>query len=102
MSTRTCQVAKSGEPCGDLGLWRPVLTLRPKGYTGTPVKAFLGLVVCESHKSQAELKHFLGEEGWNQIVAAMNAQGLALPDRDSTELTFEPAGASPDPEKFKK
>jgi hypothetical protein len=87
------QCARKG--CRYFGTWRPVLLLRPsRTYTGKPIEAVIGLLVCGDHR-EASAEKFLTTEMWESLVEWCTQQGKAAPHRPSTRLEYrKPEGSS--------
>lgn len=88
---RAC--AREEEPgmkCPWPGDWQPVLLLyAPAEYhSPQPIRAALGMAVCDRHKDVARLEHFLSGPGWAQIVEGLRRAGKVAPDRARTQLAW--------------
>lgn len=80
---------KSG--CARPGRWQPVLLLyAPKSYGNcSPIQSVLGLRVCDACRDEAQVRDFVGDEGWAQIRHALRNAGKVIPDRDRTQLAWQ-------------
>lgn len=75
--------------CTNEGTAHPVLELRPRGYTGQPANAVLGIRICDEHQPTLSAQDFITDEGWQVLVETARALGKATPDRASTTLHWE-------------
>lgn len=87
------------ETCGRTGCTnpateRPVLILKPRFYLGKPVRAMLGLGLCDEHVKGTELADVMGDEGWQRILSGFDAAKLMHPARELTKLDFVPIGST--------
>ena len=79
----------SRKGCPKNGLWHPVMLLRaPLDYGETPpVRAVIGLKVCDDHKFP-DPKEWITDEGWAQIEAGFRSQSFVIPDRGRVQIEF--------------
>jgi hypothetical protein len=91
---RCARKTDDGMRCIADGEWQPVLMMYAPFIHGnsSPVTAPLGLAVCQKHKQEATLDHFLSDEGWEQIAAGFDAIGRVVPDRKRTKLAWRKYG----------
>lgn len=89
---RCCRKMPDGTPCPGEGIAQPVLLIyAPKKYGNcSPIKAALGLAVCQKHERSARVEDFVSDDGWKQIENEFAAVGRVLPDRSRTQLAFQP------------
>ncbi len=74
--------------CKELGKWRPVIVARVKPM-GMPLRAMIGLLVCDHHQARLMLDDVLSAEGWKMICSVIRSTGKAVPRRDLTHLEWE-------------
>lgn len=67
---------------------RPSLVLKA-GPAVTPLVARLDIVLCSECARDAEVEHFVTDEGWQQLLDALKAKGLVPPRRELTEVIFD-------------
>ncbi len=53
-----------------------------------PLRAVLGLRICNLHRAQMSLADVLGDEGWKMLRAQIAAVGRILPRRQDVTLEF--------------
>lgn len=83
--------AKCGrKDCQNEGTAHPVLLLTFSGYSGPPMEAMLGLLVCDQHQAETSAADLISDEGWAQITEAITAAKKVLPERSLTKLRWEP------------
>lgn len=84
--------SKNGCLTSDPVKWIPVLNVWPEGYSrdGTdPAKIILRqLVLCDTHKKEADPMRFLTGDGWNMVEAHFKQNGFGKPVMDTIELSF--------------
>lgn len=79
--------------CDNEAKWIPGLRMWPEGMPkteGASATCHIGLQVCDKHKEDSDIDFYVTDEGWQVIVQTFVTMGLALPDRASLELFFEP------------
>lgn len=81
--------------CSNPGRWNPVLLLyAPKKYNcPEPIRSSLNLAICDECSKSSTVSSFLCDEGWAQIISALDRAGKVRPQRDRTQLAWEPIGA---------
>lgn len=72
-------------------LFRPILLLpAPAPYEDAPpLRAALGLVVCELHRRRTTLDDLLTAAGYRKIAAACAAAGVLPPDPAGAQLEWD-------------
>ena len=78
-------------------VWSPVIVLYAPKSRGKhdPVRAQLGLHICQKHKEESTLADFLSDEGFQQISDSLTSIGRASPDRSRAKLEWEIWAGSP-------
>lgn len=74
--------------CKNVAEWMPILEFRAFE-NSLPIRAGLGLPVCELHKGLATVETYLSDAGWQQVVDALRAMQCPPPVRQFTTLTHQ-------------
>jgi len=52
----------------------------------TACRLMLNIELCEIHAREATIADLVSDDGWQEIVNAVTAKGLAVPDRSSLKV----------------
>lgn len=77
--------------CTRRSRWQVGLTMYGlvDGQRTVPVKATLGLRVCNEHKDDMTVDDLVTDEGWRQIERGFDSVGRLRPTRSLNELRFD-------------
>lgn len=79
--------------CGKAASFYPVLILWAKGFDKsliTPLEMCMSLAMCTECSKKNVASDLITDQFWNQIKTSFYAVGKAQPDRQGTEVRFDP------------
>lgn len=77
--------------CEETAICRVVLVLpAPPPHEDKEARGVMGLVLCEEHRNEAHIDHFMNDDSWADITQLFIRSGKTVPDRSQARLEFEP------------
>lgn len=80
------------DDCSNMGLWKPVFTLRPStshGLVQSSPMAWHNFFLCTSHKNEATVNDLMGEDTWQIMAQMFEREYHIAPERGRTELEWK-------------
>lgn len=75
--------------CKHDGIWMPMLLFRRIPKSKPLVSRMIELGLCERHKESADIKMFLGDEGWTKIEKFLRENGFQKFKKNLTQLDWK-------------
>ena len=84
----TTKIECARKECGKDATFSPILEVSPDGEHYA--RAFFpSLPVCQGCRDDLTVEMLVNDDGWKQIVAALESRGLMGPKREYTRVSWE-------------
>jgi len=82
----------SRKECDEAAAWRPIILLYPlnhPAYDGPPIRAAIGIAVCDGHKEETTLDQLVTADAFQMIRGGLLNAGKDEPDPERIGLDWE-------------